>query len=175
MILMGDEVRRTQRGNNNAYCQDDEANWLDWTLLTTHADVHRFTRLLIARRLLRDVTAEQQRLTLADVLRQASIAWHGVRLGQPDWSPHSHTLAIGASVARAGLRLHLILNAYWEPLDFDLPPADGDSTWRRWVDTALDPPDDIVPWLDSSSFAGATYRAAPRSVVVLWTPILEGA
>jgi glycogen operon protein len=113
-------------------------------------------------------------VTLNDLLQQASIAWHGVRLGQPDWSRPSHTLAMGASVARAGLRLHLILNAYWEPLDFDLPPAGDEGTWRRWIDTALDPPNDIVPWLDSPPFSGRTYRAAPRSVVALWSPTREG-
>ena len=62
MILMGDEVRRTQGGNNNAYCHDDEANWFDWSLVEKHADVHRFVKLLLARRLLRDVTHEQQRI-----------------------------------------------------------------------------------------------------------------
>src|SRR6185503_9329232 len=54
MLLMGDEVRRTQRGNNNAYCHDDETSWFDWTLLEKHADVHRFVRLLCGRRMFRD-------------------------------------------------------------------------------------------------------------------------
>jgi glycogen operon protein len=49
MLTMGDEVRRTQLGNNNAYCQDSEISWFDWRLLDEHADVHRFTKLLIAR------------------------------------------------------------------------------------------------------------------------------
>ncbi len=57
MIMMGDEVRRTQRGNNNAYCQDNETSWFDWTLISKHADMHRFVTLLIARRLLLDVDA----------------------------------------------------------------------------------------------------------------------
>src|SRR6478609_8658681 len=51
MLLMGDEMRRTQRGNNNAYCQDNETSWLDWSLLDRHPDLHRFVRLLIAHRL----------------------------------------------------------------------------------------------------------------------------
>ena len=62
MILMGDEVRRTQGGNNNAYCHDNETNWFDWSLVEKHADVHRFVQLLLARRLLRDVAHEQQRI-----------------------------------------------------------------------------------------------------------------
>ena len=64
MILMGDEVRRTQGGNNNAYCHDNEANWFDWTLVEKHADVHRFVSLLLARRQLRDQTHERQRVSL---------------------------------------------------------------------------------------------------------------
>jgi glycogen operon protein len=168
MILMGDEVRRTQRGNNNAYCQDDETTWFDWTLLEKHADVHRFTQLLTARRVMRDVTAEQQRISLTDVLRQATTAWHGVNLRQPDWSPHSHSLALGADLRRAGLGMHLIMNTYWEPLDFELP---GDQAWRRWIDTSLDSPDDIVPWQDAPVCADRVYHAAPRSVVVLWAPL----
>ncbi len=51
MLLMGDEVRRTQGGNNNAYCQDNEISWFDWTLLERHADIHRFVRTLIRYRL----------------------------------------------------------------------------------------------------------------------------
>ena len=70
MILMGDEVRRTQRGNNNAYCQDNETSWFDWTLLSRHADVHRFVRLLIARRLMRDVEHERRRVSLNQLLQR---------------------------------------------------------------------------------------------------------
>ena len=67
MIVMGDEVRRSQHGNNNAYCLDNETSWFDWTLLSKHADVHRFTKLLMARRLLRDVEHERQRIELKRV------------------------------------------------------------------------------------------------------------
>jgi len=52
MIVMGDESCRTQRGNNNAYCQDNEIGWLDWQLMNQHADLYRFVRLLIQRRVL---------------------------------------------------------------------------------------------------------------------------
>jgi glycogen operon protein len=175
MILMGDEVRRTQRGNNNAYCQDDETSWFDWTLLQKHADVLRFTQLLNARRVLRETAAEERRVSLTDMLRQAATAWHGVRLWQPDWSPSSHSLAFGAELPRAGLRMHLIMNAYWEPLDFELPGAESDRTWRRWIDTALDSPNDIVPWQDAPVCGDRLYHAAPRSVVVLWAPLAAAA
>jgi hypothetical protein len=71
---MGDEVRRTQAGNNNAYCQDNAISWFDWTLVEQHADVHRFVTLLNARRLLRSIEHERQRLTLEQLIRQASKA-----------------------------------------------------------------------------------------------------
>ncbi len=164
MINMGDEVRRTQRGNNNAYCQDNETSWFDWTLLSKHADVHRFVQLLIARRLRRDLRAERERLSLDDFLRASKHAWHGVKLLQPDWGPGSHTLAFGAELREEALQFYLICNAYWEAFDFELP---GETEWRRWIDTALDSPHDIVDWQEASSVSGQTYKAAARSVVVL--------
>lgn len=170
MIVMGDEVRRTQRGNNNAYCQDDENAWFDWSLVAKHADLRRFVQLLIARRLLRTTEHEDQRLSLSEVLRRAKWSWHGVRLGQPDWSELSHSLAFGAEMRSDGLLMHMILNAYWQPLDFELPPAgNGDpAPWRRWIDTARESPHDIVDWRASPKVTGYTYHAEARSVVVLF-------
>ncbi|HEX7136496.1 MAG TPA: glycogen debranching protein GlgX [Vicinamibacterales bacterium] len=168
MILMGDEMRHSQRGNNNAYCQDNEVSWLDWTLLQKHADVHRFVRLVAARRLLRDETAEQQRISLTEMLQHAKMAWHGVRLRQPDWSAHSHSLALAAEMVHEAISLHMIMNAFWEPLEFELPLVEGYG-WRRWIDTALEPPNDIVPWEHARPVLnGRVYPAQPRSVVVLW-------
>jgi len=169
MILMGDEVRRTQRGNNNAYCHDDEDNWFDWTLVNKHADVRRFVSMLIERRLLRDRTHEQQRISLDEMLRRAKAAWHGVKHLQPDWSHHSHTLAFGAEMPREGLHLHLILNAYWEALDFELPPVATGDPWRRWIDTSRESPDDIVTWQSAAPVENPrAYHVGPQTVVVLW-------
>ncbi len=168
MILMGDEVRHTQGGNNNAYCQDNEISWFDWSKVERHADVHRFVKLLVARRLLRDVESERQRVSLTTMLREANKAWHGVRLHQPDWGDWSHSVALSAELRKEGLLFHLILNAYWEPLEFELPELGG-ATWRRWIDTALDSPEDIVPWEKAPPVNGNTYRAADRSVVMLYT------
>ena len=177
MILMGDEGRRTQHGNNNAYCQDNETSWLDWTLVAKHADVHRFVRLLNAQRALRDEEPERQRLSLNQLLRKAKTAWHGVKLGQPDWSKSSHSLAFSVEAPKEKLLFHLILNAFWEPLDFELPPAGdrGQDSWRRWIDTSLDSPDDIVEWESAWPVPGSTYRTGPRSVVVLFAQAGDGA
>ncbi len=169
MLLMGDEVRRTQGGNNNAYCHDDESNWFDWGLVQKHADVLRFVRLLIARRTLRNETDERQRVSLAQMLRHARTAWHGVTPLAPDWSPHSHSLALGAEMPRDGLELHLITNAFWEALEFELPDCPGRGPWRRWIDTSLDSPHDIVEWEAARTVDDRrSYRVGPRSVVVLW-------
>ena len=169
MIAMGDEVRRSQGGNNNLYCQDDEHSWFDWSLLSKHADIHRFLQLLIARRLRRDLGAERRRLSLDQFLRESIHGWHGIRLNQPDWSAASHSLAFSAELAEEGLRFHLILNAFWEPLDFELPPLPGGAAWRRWIDTSLDSPHDIIEWRAARRVYGPTYQAGSRSVVALVT------
>lgn len=170
MILMGDEVRRTQHGNNNAYCQDNETSWFDWSLVQKHADVLRFVRLLIARRLLRDNEPESQRLTLSQFIEQAHKTWHGVKLAHPDWSDHSHSVAFSAEVPKEGIVFYMIFNAYWESLDFELPQVGIAETdpWHRWIDTSLESPHDIVEWQNAPSVSGNTYRAGPRSVVIMW-------
>ena len=172
MVLMGDEVRYTQGGNNNAYCQDNEISWFDWTRLQKHADVHRFLKLLTARRLLRGTGHERQRMSLNRLIQEARKAWHGVRLDQPDWADHSRSLAFTAQIREEKLLFHLIMNAYSEPLDFALPAADhGErNPWRRWVDTALETPNDIVPWEEAPAVPGLSYRVEGRSVVALYAP-----
>jgi glycogen operon protein len=167
MILMGDEVRRTQRGNNNAYCHDDPSTWFDWSLVAKHADVHRFVSLLASRRLQRDVEHELRRVSLNAFLREAHRAWHGVKLHQPDWGDCSHSIALCAELRREGLFFHFMLNAYWEPLDFELPGVGRDRPWRRWIDTALDSPHDIQDWPEAPVVPGGSYRVGPRSVAWL--------
>ena len=173
MVLMGDEVRHTQRGNNNAFCQDNEISWFDWTGLERHPDVHRFLKLLISRRLLRGTEHERQRLSLNQLIREASKAWHGTRLHRPDWSDQSRSVAFTMDLKQEQVQLHLILNAYWEPLDFELPQAApaGSPLWHRWIDTALEMPEDIVPWREAPAIVDGHYQAASRSVVVLYTTI----
>jgi glycogen operon protein len=167
MILMGDEAGRTQGGNNNAYCQDNETSWYDWDLVEQNADIHRFVSLLAARRQQRDVRPELERLNLVELIRRARFVWHGTRLNQPDWADWSHALALGARISGENLALHWILNAYWEPLTFELPVQP--DPWQRWIDTALAPPDDIAEWDSSAVVPGFTYLAQPRSTVVLFS------
>jgi glycogen operon protein len=108
-------------------------------------------------------------LSLNRLLAAANKAWHGVSLGQPDWTPSSHSVALCAEHRNEKYFSHLILNAYWESLEFELPDARtyGTGSWHRWIDTALDSPDDIAEWEKSPLVLTPTYPAAPRSVVVL--------
>jgi isoamylase len=168
MLLMGDEVRRTQRGNNNAYCQDGEVSWFDWSLLERHADIHRFVKELNAFRQRRDLMAERIPLSLNQLLARAGIEWHGVALNRPDWSGHSHSLAFTVRSLGARFLLHGMFNAYWEPLTFELPPLpEGRQPWRRCIDTALPSPEDIRPWEVAPIVAQASYVVQPRSGVLL--------
>jgi isoamylase len=171
MLLMGDEVRRTQKGNNNYYAHDDETAWFDWSLLDKHADVLRFVQQLTRIRLSRDRGSEAK--TLTQLIKKAYVEWHGVKLRQPDWGDDSHSIAFTAHLESQHLFFYFVFNAYWEPLDFEIPPLHNPANpWRRWIDTSLPSPSDIVDWDDSPVVSGASYRAGPRSLVHLWTSTL---
>jgi isoamylase len=106
---------------------------------------------------------------LNQLLRGVNLVWHGVKLNQPDWDDHSHSIAFNVEVREDKLLFHVILNAYWKPLDFDLPRLDNaiENPWRRWIDTALDSPHDILEWAKAEPLYGYNYRAKSRSVVML--------
>jgi glycogen operon protein len=177
MLLMGDEVRRTQGGNNNAYCQDGTISWFDWGLLGRHADVLRFVRFLIAARLMRDMAVNDPGLPLNQIIRQARIEWHGVRLGQPDWGRDSHCIAFTAWSLSGQVAFHLMVNAWREPLEFELPPTRGLSgnRWRRWIDTSLPSPADIVTLAEAPTVTCETYRLTAYSLAVMYSSLSGGA
>ena len=167
MLLMGDEVRRMQRGNNNAYYNNDETTWFDWDLVARHADVRRFAKELIALRLTRSLPIDRADMTLRE-MRQQLVAWHGVKLHEPDWGHDSHTLAATTRLLGNQAQLHMMFNAYWEALAFEIPPAgDGHDGWRRIIDTSLSSPDDARAWADAPTMEAPTYVVQPRSVVLL--------
>jgi isoamylase len=168
MLLMGDEVRRSQGGNNNGYCQDNETSWFDWGLVEKHADIHRFAKKMIALRMNRDLAGKRLDMTLSELLREQPIEWHGIKLNTPDWGYDSHTVATMVHLRGYRLLLHLIINAYWEPLEFELPlVGDAQGPWRRCIDTYLASPDDICDLASAPPFEGRIYRAQLRSVVML--------
>ena len=166
MLLGGDEMARTQGGNNNAYCQDNPVSWYDWGLAEENADLVRFVRGLIAfRRRHRTLTADHSlggrsyESALTD-----GVTFHGVKQVQPDWSHHSRSLAIHFHGVPGDVGVYIIANAFWEPLTFELPP---DMRWRRVVDTGLPSPADLVDEDEAELLAEPRYTAAARSVVIL--------
>ena len=167
LIQMGDEVRRTQRGNNNAYCQDNDLNWFDWTLLDRHADLYRFVKQLIADRLHfgRGRTEDD---TLEELLQRVRIEFHGVTLGAPDEGDTSHALAMSRLSSSGKELFYVMMNAYWEPLDFALPALPTVAqAWRLWIDTSRPSPCDIYARHDAPPVTGTQYRVGPRSIVAL--------
>jgi len=167
MILMGDEVRRTQYGNNNAYCQNNELSWFDWSLVEKHSDIHRFVKYLIHARLQRDLSKREYSMSLNQLLQKRSVNWHGVQLNQPDWSDQSHSIAFTIRSLNGDLMTHYMLNACHEALEFELPKVENSRHWKRWIDTALESPDDICHQSEASVTANGKYLVQPRSIVAL--------
>ena len=109
------------------------------------------------------------RLSLDQLINQAENSWHGVKLHHPDWGNDSHSIALSALLRQDGLMVHLILNAYRDNLNFELPPRSAaEAPWQRWIDTALDSPHDIVPWEKAPDVPTHTYPAQSHSVVLLF-------
>jgi glycogen operon protein len=174
MLTAGDEFLRTQGGNNNAYCQDNETSWVDWTLAEKNADFLRFARELIALRKRHPALRRPGFLRgrgPAGALRP-DVVWHGLEPGRPDFSSGSRALAFtldGGLTGREPDRdFYVAFNAWREGLPFRLPPAPSGRPWRRVVDTALAPPADIVgPDEGPLLPAGVVYPVASHSAVVL--------
>ena len=167
LIQMGDEVRRTQQGNNNVYCQDNELSWFDWTLLDKHADIHRFVKQLIADRLDfgQGRTADD---TLNELLKRVKIEFRGATQAAPDVGNTSHALAMSRISPSGKDVFYLMFNAYWEPLDFALPaPPAATQGWRLWIDTSKPSPGDITHRDAAPPVAEDLYQVGPRSVVAL--------
>ncbi len=163
MTVMGDEVRRTQKGNNNAYCQDNDISWFDWKLVKQHEDLLRFVRCLIEyRKGLPD--RHDPGLSLDEVISRSQVRWHGAKLEQPDWGHASHSVAF--TVENSDKWYHLIFNAYWQEIAFEIPNLpDGFEPWMRVIDTSLESPNDIG---DPTGIGKRTsYKVQPRSTVVL--------
>jgi glycogen operon protein len=174
MLLMGDEVRRTQRGNNNAYCQDNELGWFNWEDVEKNAGLLRFVRLLI--RLNRGHRVFQSKTFWSepqpspkqnDPHDGPQVIWHGVELHAPDLRPESHSLAFELLDPATGERLYVILNLYWEPLSFALPALQKGQRLRRLIDTAQPSPQDACEPDDAPTVYESSYRAEARSAVVL--------
>ncbi|MBN2549346.1 MAG: glycogen debranching protein GlgX [Anaerolineales bacterium] len=164
MLLMGDEVRRTQRGNNNAFCQDNETSWLNWDDLETNAGLLRFVKEIIQFTQAHPIFREEKFWQATG--SSPRIAWHGVRLGKPDLSHDSHSLAFTLNHPASDDQMHVMINAYWEALEYELPPPAPGKRWRRLIDTSLPSPDDFIQPAAALA-AQERCRVEARSVVIL--------
>jgi glycogen operon protein len=168
MLLMGDEGRRTQSGNNNGYCLEADAGGLDWAAISAHAGLCRFARELIGLRTGRSVPRGRLLGEAPNSLIARRMEWHGVRLGQPDWSEESHSLAVRIEWEGTEVALYLLLNAYWQALAFEVPPLlHGHACWRRCLDTSRAPPEDICFDLEAPVVRTSSVVVEPRSVMAL--------
>jgi isoamylase len=162
MLLGGDEFRRTQGGNNNAYCQDNETSWHDWRCLESHREIFRFTRGMIALRSAHPVLSKEQFYTDAD------IHWFAPQGGLPDWAD--------PKVKQFGCLIHederhalfLMFNAGDAAIDFSLPPVPPEARWYLAVDTSREAPGDMFAAIEGLLLEGSpTYHLPSRAGAIL--------
>ncbi len=169
MILMGDEMRRTQHGNNNAWCQNNETSWLDWSCLEKNADIHRFVKLLLEFRKKRDITQLDQQEALLEILGRAAISWHGLQLNKPDWGDDSHSIALTVESLSGSYMMHIMINAWRETLCFELPDLSDKknfSPWLHLINTYLPSPDDICDFKSLNAISSDKLNVEAHSIVV---------
>jgi glycogen operon protein len=164
MLLMGDEVRRSQHGNNNAYCQDSEISWFDWDDVERHAEMRRFAQSLIRFHQGAEIFRDR---TFWGEPGATKITWHGAKLGEPEWGDDSHALAYELLHEESGEHLHVMLNAFWEPLVFELPPPSPRKRWLLLVDTANQSPQDFCEPPAALASGQVEYACQARSSIVL--------
>ena len=170
MVLAGDEVLRSQRGNNNCYCQNDALSWFDWHLSEASTGMLRFVRELIGLRK-RHASLRRRRFLTGQPPPDQSrpdVVWHSERLNEPGWhDPVARLLGFTLGGVEPGEPpLHVILNMHAVACQVALPMLDV-QRWRRIVDTALDSSRNIVPIAEQATIESEQCRVEARSVVVL--------
>jgi glycogen operon protein len=170
MLLAGDEVLRTQRGNNNAWCQDNDISWFDWRLTETNGAMLNFVRQLIALRRRHPALSRRHFLTgdPDPALGTTDIVWHGVQLGELPWAdPDGRFLAFTlASEDLEREELHVLINMSDRSEEVQLPEHHG-RRWQLAVDTARESPDHVIARDEQTPWTAPRYLSLPRSVVVL--------
>ena len=168
MFVMGDEVRRTQGGNNNAWCQDNPIGWFDWTQTQTEAGMLRFWSELIAFR--KSHPAVHRARFFSGAMNERGmpdISWHGTKLNEPGWNdPHARALAWTVAGSLAHSDIHVMVNMYWEPLTFEIPQI-YERAWYTAVNTALPSPQDINAPGNEVLVNSHHVEVSGRSIVVL--------
>jgi glycogen operon protein len=177
MLLGGDEIGRTQKGNNNAYCQDNEISWYDWSLLTKNKGFYRFVREMIAFRLRHHGFMRPEFYTGRDGNYNAipDITWFDELGGTPNWEQIGHCLAMRMDGSRADILadqddndFFIMFNGGIKKIVFAVCKALEGKRWVRAVDTALSSPDDILlPGMEQDLLYPDRYTVQARSMVIL--------
>lgn len=177
MILMGDEVGHTKRGNNNTYCHDNELNWLNWDMVKSNAHIFRFTQNLIAFRRAHTALRNREYFRHMDYVGTGypDISFHGTKVWQPDWGENSHSVAflLCGGHARQGYEpddyIYVMINAYWDTLWFDLPKLPKKKMkWHVAINTMMSAPRDSYSIGQEPSLSEQRFvMVGDRSVVVL--------
>jgi isoamylase len=166
MLLGGDEVRRTQRGNNNAYNQDNVTSWFDWSMVESHREMLRFVQRMIAFR--KAHPALWQPFFYRGAINERGLpdmTWHGTRLNSPGFDdPQARTLACTIAGFGGAADLHVMMNMFWEPLDFEVP---AHSEWQIAIDTFAGSPHDIADPDGHEPTVRQHTTVKGRSIVVL--------
>ena len=163
MILMGDEMGRTQLGNNNAYCQNNRSTWIDWERGSNFSDITEFTKNMIKLRKKYNIFRNKDYLELEDN-KNKGVGIHGVKLNCPDFSYYSLSIAFSLYDANSDTTFYIILNSYHGDLNFELPKLDS-KKWHLLVDTSKDDSENFLE--DGKLISDAFYKAAPKSSVIL--------
>ncbi len=162
MLLGGDEFRRTQGGNNNAYCQDNETSWMDWNCLEQHKDIFRFTQGMIAFRHAHPILSKEQ------FYSDTEIQWFNPQRGVPNWADMEERQLVCLIRENDQHSICLMFNAGADAVDFQLPPNLQGAQWHLAVDTAGESPHDLFSVGEESLLKyPQSYLVKPRSSVIL--------
>ncbi len=177
MLLMGDEVRRSQRGNNNAYCQDNAISWLDWSLRERHAGLFRFAREAIRFRKAHPAFLRPEFLSGKDLPHHSApdVTWFDAEARPADWSLLGGFIAYRLMGSRAAILtdrddndFYIVYNATPKDVTVTVPPPAAGKVWLRAIDTSRESPDDILePGKEEALPGGDKFVALARSAIVL--------
>lgn len=178
MILMGDEMGRTQKGNNNTYCHDSEFNWLDWSLVRNNSDLFSFARHIINFRRQHPILRNKEHYSNRDYKESgyADITFHGTKAWHADWSESNTVFAfmLDGYHAKNGFvkddTIYVAANMHWDALDFELPQLSENRKWHLSVNTSMVPPETFYPLNSEPVLENQSgFIVGGRSIIVLIT------
>ncbi|MEN8136268.1 MAG: glycogen debranching protein GlgX [Thermodesulfobacteriota bacterium] len=171
MFVGGDEFGRSQGGNNNAYCQDNEISWLDWRLAESNSGLLRFFKILIALRKNHPIFRRPDFFPKGGRHDPHEIHWQSRRVGETDWSPDCRTLGFmldGLAVADSrDDDFFVILNSHLENVMVEIPPPSRGRHWRLLVNSAAETPDDIHLEDEAPIFSAHEFELGAMAALVL--------